>query len=86
MMGSPKIVAATNSITELRFNAYDPVQNEILWLINFNDPLLKYNLNTLTHEYLHWILDNFINPETSKKLDNIEPIDLYLLLFRKLFR
>ena len=29
------------------------------------------NLDKLNHEYLHWILDNFVSVEASVKLDNV---------------
>lgn len=55
----------------LGYTAFDPTTNRIIWAIHFDDPLGYGNLRKLNHEYLHWILENFVSVEASVKLDNI---------------
>ena len=56
----------------LLFSRYDTESNTIFWILKYDDPIDYGNIETLIHEYLHWLLEWFINAEASVKLDNID--------------
>ena len=56
----------------LGFSHYNPDKNVILWALKYDDPLLHKNLDTLAHEYLHWILENFVSVHASIRFDRVD--------------
>jgi hypothetical protein len=52
--------------------AFDPATNRIIWAIKYDDPFSYGNFDRLNHEYLHWLLENFVSVEASIKFDHIE--------------
>jgi len=69
-MRTPKIIVFGENC--LDFSSFSPSKNQIKWVVHWDDLLNYGNLDKLNHECLHWILEGFISPGASVKLDNVD--------------